>query len=115
METLPAGRELAKARFATLATLATLAMLALFSPSDGHTICMIFVLDCHMVLRRFVASCIVLFAASAVLAKDFWEEHTSELQSLTNLVCRLLLEKKKNKTILLNSSSIFKTDLLRHL
>src|SRR5438046_7590687 len=27
------------------------------------------------------------------------EEHTSELQSLTNLVCRLLLEKKKNNTI----------------
>src|SRR5438093_8250285 len=26
------------------------------------------------------------------------EEHTSELQSLTNLVCRLLLEKKKQKT-----------------
>src|SRR5437016_9441679 len=26
------------------------------------------------------------------------EEHTSELQSLTNLVCRLLLEKKKHKT-----------------
>src|SRR5262249_59995432 len=26
------------------------------------------------------------------------EEHTSELQSLTNLVCRLLLEKKKNNT-----------------
>src|SRR5438093_8121542 len=25
------------------------------------------------------------------------EEHTSELQSLTNLVCRLLLEKKKPK------------------
>src|SRR5437016_10612557 len=25
------------------------------------------------------------------------EEHTSELQSLTNLVCRLLLEKKKQK------------------
>src|SRR5437016_11825105 len=25
------------------------------------------------------------------------EEHTSELQSLTNLVCRLLLEKKKGK------------------
>ena len=24
------------------------------------------------------------------------EEHTSELQSLTNLVCRLLLEKKNN-------------------
>src|SRR5438093_5950834 len=27
------------------------------------------------------------------------EEHTSELQSLTNLVCRLLLEKKKDKNL----------------
>src|SRR5258706_12036176 len=27
------------------------------------------------------------------------EEHTSELQSLTNLVCRLLLEKKKNTIV----------------
>src|SRR5258706_4589468 len=27
------------------------------------------------------------------------EEHTSELQSLTNLVCRLLLEKKKNQQL----------------
>src|SRR5438093_8841925 len=31
------------------------------------------------------------------------EEHTSELQSLTNLVCRLLLEKKKNKTKKINN------------
>src|SRR5258706_7895286 len=30
-------------------------------------------------------------------SKDRSEEHTSELQSLTNLVCRLLLEKKKKK------------------
>src|ERR1019366_10028361 len=30
------------------------------------------------------------------------EEHTSELQSLTNLVCRLLLEKKKKKRNLLH-------------
>src|SRR5260370_32825553 len=29
------------------------------------------------------------------------EEHTSELQSHLNLVCRLLLEKKKNKKITL--------------
>src|SRR5262249_60068286 len=30
-------------------------------------------------------------------SRESWrsEEHTSELQSLTNLVCRLLLEKKK--------------------
>src|SRR5438046_7011740 len=27
------------------------------------------------------------------------EEHTSELQSLTNLVCRLLLEKKKDEHV----------------
>src|SRR5438093_7540483 len=32
------------------------------------------------------------------------EEHTSELQSLTNLVCRLLLEKKKN-----NNDKMIKT------
>src|SRR5256885_13273410 len=30
--------------------------------------------------------------------KDRSEEHTSELQSPCNLVCRLLLEKKKNTT-----------------
>src|SRR5258708_30142295 len=30
------------------------------------------------------------------------EEHTSELQSPDHLVCRLLLEKKKNKMILLS-------------
>src|SRR5438093_5124562 len=30
------------------------------------------------------------------------EEHTSELQSLTNLVCRLLLEKKKKKIKIIN-------------
>src|SRR5438093_6163088 len=32
------------------------------------------------------------------------EEHTSELQSLTNLVCRLLLEKKKNASGLGNAA-----------
>src|SRR3712207_8041780 len=34
------------------------------------------------------------------------EEHTSELQSRQYLVCRLLLEKKKNQISLLLSSSI---------
>src|SRR5206468_8947905 len=32
------------------------------------------------------------------------EEHTSELQSRSDLVCRLLLEKKKNKAALLAAS-----------
>src|SRR2546427_8144534 len=34
------------------------------------------------------------------------EEHTSELQSQSNLVCRLLLEKKKNPTITATSPMI---------
>src|SRR5205809_1978088 len=33
------------------------------------------------------------------------EEHTSELQSRLHLVCRLLLEKKKNKMPMPNSST----------
>src|SRR5256885_12625295 len=35
----------------------------------------------------------------AVVADDRSEEHTSELQSPCNLVCRLLLEKKNNQSI----------------
>src|SRR2546422_5395460 len=35
------------------------------------------------------------------------EEHTSELQSRLHLVCRLLLEKKKNINTLSNSPSSF--------
>src|SRR5256885_11602265 len=35
-------------------------------------------------------------AASAAIDSRRSEEHTSELQSPCNLVCRLLLEKKKN-------------------
>src|SRR6266850_5718863 len=34
------------------------------------------------------------------------EEHTSELQSPCNLVCRLLLEKKKNKYKISNTTNI---------
>src|SRR5215475_11264258 len=33
------------------------------------------------------------------------EEHTSELQSRENLVCRLLLEKKKNNAVVMSPSS----------
>src|SRR2546425_6825722 len=36
------------------------------------------------------------------------EEHTSELQSLAYLVCRLLLEKKKNKQIERSSSGAWR-------
>src|SRR5256885_8277425 len=37
------------------------------------------------------------------------EEHTSELQSPCNLVCRLLLEKKKNLSIRIHLSSPLST------
>src|SRR5438874_10434534 len=40
-------------------------------------------------------------ALRLVTGEDRSEEHTSELQSRRDLVCRLLLEKKKNKSIML--------------
>src|SRR2546430_12002672 len=50
----------------------------------------------------------VFLAANVALAFVFpvWivprsEEHTSELQSQSNLVCRLLLEKKKHRVVVL--------------
>src|SRR2546425_3743607 len=52
-------------------------------------------------LRRFASICVGLsrsaFSAQATHAAERIrsEEHTSELQSLAYLVCRLLLEKKK--------------------
>src|SRR5258706_2271459 len=48
-------------------------------------------------------TCFNLSSASRVRSVAFFpstrrsEEHTSELQSLTNLVCRLLLEKKQKR------------------
>src|SRR2546425_5720548 len=67
-------------------------------------------------LSRFLCSLLPLIAWAPVLGQDIIpfseiktgmkgigktrsEEHTSELQSLAYLVCRLLLEKKKNTTI----------------
>src|SRR5690606_40411383 len=43
----------------------------------------------------------ILFFILCLLVQARSEEHTSELQSRENLVCRLLLEKKKNKIIYL--------------
>src|SRR2546430_4623289 len=41
------------------------------------------------------------------------EEHTSELQSQSNLVCRLLLEKKKKNNFKLGQLQCFSIDLQR--
>src|SRR2546426_6028267 len=49
-------------------------------------------------------------SAFPVLINMRSEEHTSELQSPCNLVCRLLLEKKKkNKTIIYQPRLAYKT------
>src|SRR5438093_5471152 len=45
-----------------------------------------------------ISSCFFLYSARELGFSRRSEEHTSELQSLTNLVCRLLLEKKKAAT-----------------
>src|SRR2546430_3806852 len=46
------------------------------------------------------------FTTDSGMPDFFWrsEEHTSELQSQSNLVCRLLLEKKKHATITLSTA-----------
>src|SRR5207249_9492196 len=57
-------------------------------------------MDCHDLRKlRFIANIdgIKLVAANDICNKARSEEHTSELQSRFDLVCRLLLEKKKNK------------------
>src|SRR2546425_2849046 len=42
-----------------------------------------------------------ILARARALGADRSEEHTSELQSLAYLVCRLLLEKKKERNLIL--------------
>src|SRR5258706_3256255 len=52
----------------------------------------------HAVVEEVVGVEIIVAQVPVKRANNFFnrsEEHTSELQSLTNLVCRLLLEKKK--------------------
>src|SRR5437016_8160221 len=49
---------------------------------------------CSNLAGEFQYGTFSIFVNAAVIRS---EEHTSELQSLTNLVCRLLLEKKKKK------------------
>src|SRR5438270_3329672 len=51
--------------------------------------------------------------SSACLSQWRSEEHTSELQSQSNLVCRLLLEKKKKKKKKYDSTK-YKTRIKQH-
>src|SRR2546430_9232841 len=59
---------------------------------------------------NYASYLLIFFPARYKACRDMWrsEEHTSELQSQSNLVCRLLLEKKKRYrmfTALLNTNS----------
>src|SRR5438034_8474664 len=55
------------------------------------------VILCHNILEYCDDARAVLSGAARALRDSRSEEHTSELQSHSDLVCRLLLEKKKKK------------------
>src|SRR2546427_9611519 len=73
----------------TLATCGLLLVIAIVGPPDVET-----------ALNQIEAN-ELLPPMTGSISTDTWprrsEEHTSELQSQSNLVCRLLLEKKKKK------------------
>src|SRR5207237_2619703 len=50
-------------------------------------------------------------APAQLLKKRRSEEHTSELQSHLNLVCRLLLEKKKKQKKTLNQETMYRKNI----
>src|SRR2546426_8473756 len=58
-----------------------------------------------------VAGFLAIRSATAFVLRS--EEHTSELQSPCNLVCRLLLEKKKKKTRTPQQESCRHDDIVR--
>src|SRR2546428_7450208 len=51
---------------------------------------------------------------NAILLSSRSEEHTSELQSRSDLVCRLLLEKKKNRASSASNLSTYRTPATIH-
>src|SRR5207249_9523250 len=57
----------------------------------------------------------VAIASSSVSARLRSEEHTSELQSRFDLVCRLLLEKKKKIRSFTTTLSKFKSEFMRNI
>src|SRR5258706_4238048 len=61
------------------------------------------------------AATLLFYGELLVIEQERSEEHTSELQSLTNLVCRLLLRKKKHPSSMFGNrriSSLHASDYL---
>src|SRR5258706_11433554 len=54
--------------------------------------------SCGSTMMRLPSGSVPPSGEAKRIAPERSEEHTSELQSLTNLVCRLLLEKKKKRS-----------------
>src|SRR5205814_8016558 len=59
----------------------------------------------HLDGRQPFAEQLARLAADGAVAGHRSEEHTSELQSLRHLVCRLLLEKKKKNILQITAST----------
>src|SRR2546427_3138093 len=75
--------------------LALAAALSLFIVSSDTASSLRIVVGVTLLLIAFVSTRLSLYLLVFSMRS---EEHTSELQSQSNLVCRLLLEKKKKKT-----------------
>src|SRR5438046_8489292 len=76
---------------------ATLEKIALFAGLDSKIEELDFERDFYPAIMEALFRCdswIAIVMITDLLARKRSEEHRSELQSLTNLVCRLLLEKK---------------------
>src|SRR2546426_3996487 len=84
----------------TLFPYTTLFRSATFHSWFAHSVgCRVFRRPLQKILDRHAATIAVSAPVVEANARYFRsEEHTSELQSPCNLVCRLLLEKKKKKT-----------------
>src|SRR3712207_7404749 len=63
---------------------------------DGDGVAQLVQVDDALLLGQVVARPLARRQLQALVVDDRSEEHTSELQSRQYLVCRLLLEKKKN-------------------
>src|SRR5256885_9588008 len=61
----------------------------------------------HMPLQAIMTWGLFVILAQANLSRS--EEHTSELQSPCNLVCRLLLEKKNSCTLLTREERVYQS------
>src|SRR2546425_8913338 len=64
----------------------------------------------HNIVSTVFIECGAMFKSDGPAFDERSEEHTSELQSLAYLVCRLLLEKKKMKNTNYNYTEIKNTD-----